>query len=314
MSKAKPFLIGALIGAAAVFVALQYHVVRSHDGFQLVPRTPQHSIGLAFADVRGWEAEDWTDRPELARALFAHGSSDLISQSVTQSLAETVTSDSATMDQLRQLLDETPSTRRDENNSFLRLPEASPGNATSDQSGGFTIPFPSEAKRTESDPFRIADAADTAPRTAAPAERSADRFREQSDEFHESRTGSRKSSTQRDAAAVEQLIFGDQPPANVSSRQPVPRSEETEELAPFENVTSELESRARSALLRAQSSLSDSARISAQEAAAGTDRFVRERVNNGTAAMFRKDREPVRQTRDADSLQKLRDNFDPFLQ
>ncbi len=83
---------------------LQFHVVRSHDGFQFVPRTPQHSLGLAYADIRNWNASQWTDRPELARALMAHGSSGLIAESVADSLADSVSSESATMDQLRSFL------------------------------------------------------------------------------------------------------------------------------------------------------------------------------------------------------------------
>jgi hypothetical protein len=55
MGKAKPFLFGGLLGTSFMFVAMQYHVIRSHDGFQLVPRTPQHSVGLAYADILSWQ-------------------------------------------------------------------------------------------------------------------------------------------------------------------------------------------------------------------------------------------------------------------
>ena len=63
MCKFKQFLIGALTGAGVVFVALQYHVVQTHQGFRVVPRTPQHSIGLAYADIRNWDAAKWADFP-----------------------------------------------------------------------------------------------------------------------------------------------------------------------------------------------------------------------------------------------------------
>ena len=71
----------------------------------MVPRTPQHSVGLAYADFRNWSPSQWTDRPALARALMAHGSSDLISESVAGSLADSVTEENSTLDQLRSFLD-----------------------------------------------------------------------------------------------------------------------------------------------------------------------------------------------------------------
>ncbi|MFN9956620.1 MAG: hypothetical protein ACK55I_26265, partial [bacterium] len=92
-SKAKPYIVGAALGASTMFFALQYHVIHSNNGLQIVPRTPQQSPGLAYVDIRNWTPSQWTDRPELARALMAHGSSDLIAESVASSLAETVSED-----------------------------------------------------------------------------------------------------------------------------------------------------------------------------------------------------------------------------
>ncbi|MCA9061271.1 MAG: hypothetical protein KDA85_22310 [Planctomycetaceae bacterium] len=105
MGKLKPFVFGTLLGSAMMFMALQYHVVRSHDGLQVIPRTPQQSLGLAFADVRQWNATQWTDRPELARALLAHGSSDLISESVSNTLNDAVSAEGLGLDQLKSVLD-----------------------------------------------------------------------------------------------------------------------------------------------------------------------------------------------------------------
>ena len=179
MSKAKPFLFGSLLGASAMFVAMQYHVVRSHDGFQLVPRTPQASLGLAFADIREWDANKWTDRPELARALMAHGSTDLISQSVAENLADTVATESATLDQLRSFLNNSSDTGSAADNEMFRLPDLKPlkpndQDAKSGDEDLFTIPFPREVKKPEvADQFRMAQSDATASGTggasAAPA-------------------------------------------------------------------------------------------------------------------------------------------------
>lgn len=78
MSKAKPFLIGAFAGAALVYVSLQFHLVRADDGVYLVPRAPQASLGLAYADIREMSAEQLQSVPELARAMAAQENRDLL--------------------------------------------------------------------------------------------------------------------------------------------------------------------------------------------------------------------------------------------
>ena len=168
MSKTKPYLFGTVLGASAMYVALQYHVVHSHDGFQMVPRTPQHSVGLAYADVRNWSPSQWTDRPELARALMAHGSSDLISESVANSLADIVTEENSTLDQLRSFLDQSvqDGVKSDAAN-LNEIPTSSRKQAGTDADPDDVltrIPFPQDARNTViADPFRVARKPETAP-------------------------------------------------------------------------------------------------------------------------------------------------------
>lgn len=109
MKKFKPFLIGAVAGSLVMFVSLQFHLIRSEDGFRLVPRTPQPSLGLFFVDLRGWTPEDYADRPELARALVAHGDTDLVASSVSDRLLDGVSEDGSTLDTLRGLMNESDS-------------------------------------------------------------------------------------------------------------------------------------------------------------------------------------------------------------
>ena len=66
---------------------------------------PKSTLGLAYADVRQWQAEQWTDFPELARALIAHGSSDLIAASVANDVADSLDPGAGTIGQLRSLLE-----------------------------------------------------------------------------------------------------------------------------------------------------------------------------------------------------------------
>ena len=143
MNKIKSILLGCAAGAGVMFLALNYHVVHSHDGFRFVPRAPQVSLGLTFSDIRDWDQQQWIDRPEVARALVAHGSSDLITEAAGASIAETLRSESGSLDQLRSLL----------NGPFEEI-EPPRFDMDSELNGGcdsgddsLTIPIPREARR-----------------------------------------------------------------------------------------------------------------------------------------------------------------------
>lgn len=141
MGKFKPFLFGALFGAGTVFIGLQYHVVQSLEGIRVVPRTPQHAIGLAYVDIRNWGAEQWADRPELARALVAHGSTDLVASSVTEGLVESISSESSILDELRGFANESPDSN--DADSLFNDSDFAPIKAPSESNnqGLITIPF-----------------------------------------------------------------------------------------------------------------------------------------------------------------------------
>ena len=81
MSNFKPFVFGSMVGAALAYTGLQYHLVHSNDGFYLVPRAPQASLGLAYADVRGMTEEQLSATPELARAMTAHSTRRMLADS-----------------------------------------------------------------------------------------------------------------------------------------------------------------------------------------------------------------------------------------
>ncbi|MEY2726263.1 MAG: hypothetical protein RLZZ458_2130 [Planctomycetota bacterium] len=121
MSRTRPFLTGAAVSAAAMYFSLQYHVVRSDAGIRILPRTPQHSLALAWADVRTWTPSQWTDRVELARAAMAAGASDLISDSVKLPLQQEVSESASTLNDLRDFLNRT---RQDARQSLDKLAEA----------------------------------------------------------------------------------------------------------------------------------------------------------------------------------------------
>lgn len=306
MSKAKPLMFGAALGASAMFFAQQYHVVHSHDGLQVIPRTPQQSIGLAYADIRTWSPSQWTDRPELARALMAHGSADLISESVAATLADRVSEDTSTLDELRGYLNGVKKTGGSDDNllTFPPMDEAEKTRGdeleSSIEEDLVPIPFMQETRtKPPADPFRAATRSDDA---AAPV-RSDSGSRFSSDDLLdgfeevESPTPSRnevppenkaakpkkpKSSAEQAEEAIN-LIFGGSTqrsstpkPATTPKTTPKPALSETESM--FEEVKTQLENRAQEALNRAKETTKEKALSSVESSTRDSSSYVREKA------------------------------------
>lgn len=353
MSNAKPYLFGTVLGASAMYVALQYHVVHSHVGFQMVPRTPQHSVGLAYADIRSWTPSQWTDRPELARALMAHGSSDLISQSVATSLADSVAEENSTLDQLRTFLSKPASeTAGGTAAGLLQIPGASsqPLNVDSGASDELDpLPFPRDAKKPElADPFEVAQSKDRtidsnsndaiAPRTTPPG---ASRFSAADvieglrndvgnpvDSFNSAggatdtgvssngTAAAKPSSTSQFTQAMEDRMFGNPAPVTKSTGTPKPATTDASQSM-FEEVSSQLEGRAQAALNRAQAAATEKAGSVVKDGTASSQDYVRQRIEQAAPDAL-KSLIPGSTSAPAEKAAQtggsLLDQFDPFLE
>ena len=354
MSNAKPYLFGTLLGASAMYVALQYHVVHSHDGFQMVPRTPQHSVGLAYADVRNWTPSQWTDRPELARALMAHGSSDLISQSVATSLADSVAEENSTLDQLRSFLNK-PATDTAVGSAGLLQSLGTtrqPLNADSGSADELNpLPFPRDAKKPVlADPFspQVALSEDRAitsdstgtvavPSTSPGASRfsAADIIEDirrdagsPVDSFNNTAKAttagtssngtavSKPSSTSQFTQAMEDQMFGGSAPATKSAGSPKPATSDASQSI-FEEVSSQLESRAQAALNRAQSAATEKAGSVLKDGAASSQNYLRQRVEQAAPEAVKsliQDGAKGTAEKSTETGGTLLDQFDPFLE
>jgi len=313
MSKAKPLMFGAALGASAMFFAQQYHVVQSHDGLQVIPRTPQTSIGLAYADIRNWSPSQWTDRPELARALMAHGSSDLIAESVASTLADRVSADTSTLDELRDFLNGTKKELSSEGE--IGFPDFSAPSKTKpiddpekSDNDLFRIPFPQDAKtKAPADPFREARSADKSESLTSDA---GSRFssddllndvRESTFNEVTERPGASPSKTApksslipptnlkttksiaEQAREMEELIFGKAPSSSSSGAKApapppkqIPKPSETDSM--FEEVTTQLENRAQEALTRAQDAVKNRTSSAVENSTNSSLNFVRDRA------------------------------------
>ena len=348
MGKFRQFLFGTLTGACLVFVALQYHVVQTHQGFRVVPRTPQHSIGLAFIDIRGWDAADWADRPEVARAFVANGSADLVAGSVTEGLMESVSSGSP-IDQLRGKLNLPPSSAGGSDSmfdapGFLPIGKESSGIPQSDFDDLLSTPFPLDPKLK--DPLDAAfknNPLPSTPRASTTVSKRPDL--DVNDVFTSGVAGltdafqpaastpqvaveTAKSATsagtgmsaQQEAELLERMLFGDSTPATTSSTSSSPSSG----AGMFEDVTNTLESRAAEAMQRVTSGIRDEANQAVKQSSTSLDRYVRDQVKSSlpesVSGMFNEDLVPVPTANSSgtsvipEALKALQNGFDPFLE
>ncbi|MEI7698393.1 MAG: hypothetical protein WCK86_01245 [Planctomycetia bacterium] len=308
MSRIKPFLIGTTMGAAAMFFSLQYHVVKTSTGFQVVPRSPQQSIGLAYADIRNWSPSQWADRPELARALMANGSTDLIASSVVNSLKGGVPENATTLDELQQFLNSsrTPPGKSVRATTGLAdqggLAEFSSTPEDHEDSGKL-IPFPSDAgSRTLPDPFQK-------PEKSTSMVRGKSRFSDD-DVLNGLENTTEKSGTQpssdksliKQAEEVERRIFGDSGDPLESSTSKRKPAVKTNPAPLFEEVTNALENQAQLLLNEIQNS--EAARTDAAASQNAQPNFVRATQEASLQ------NPPVKQ----DATASESNRFDPFLE
>jgi len=87
MSRIAVFFLGCVVGGAGVFTSLKYHVLRTDQGFQLVPKLSATFSGTYF-DVRKFGLDDWTEHKTLAAAVVHAGKQDLFKDSASDSLRQ----------------------------------------------------------------------------------------------------------------------------------------------------------------------------------------------------------------------------------
>lgn len=85
MKRLSSFLLGVAVGAALIFGALNYHLVRANDGLHLVRKVDARLSGT-YVDVRPYTIADWARNPELAAALIDAGKRDLVESSAADAV------------------------------------------------------------------------------------------------------------------------------------------------------------------------------------------------------------------------------------
>jgi hypothetical protein len=91
MNRLSTLLIGALIGAAAMFTAMKYHVVRAEDGLHMIPKVSAELSG-AYVDIREFDASHWDDHRALAVSIVNADKEYLLKDSAASTFRHTVDS------------------------------------------------------------------------------------------------------------------------------------------------------------------------------------------------------------------------------
>jgi hypothetical protein len=87
MSRIGTFLFGVAVGAALCYGSLMYHVLRTNEGFEIVPKlTPNFSE--TYVDVRNYKVEDWNQHKSLVAAIVHAGKGSLLGESAVDSLRD----------------------------------------------------------------------------------------------------------------------------------------------------------------------------------------------------------------------------------
>ena len=89
MSRFAVLLIGIVLGAGSMFMALRYHVVRADDGMHLIPRVSA-DFSEPYVDIRGFGIKEWNERRELALAIVRAGKGALIQNAAVDDLRKTM--------------------------------------------------------------------------------------------------------------------------------------------------------------------------------------------------------------------------------
>jgi hypothetical protein len=86
-SRIGSFLLGVVVGAALLHVTMNYHFIRSSDGFHLVAKRPAR-LSESFVDVRDFSMADWTAHPQLASALVQANKQHLLGASAADTIQQ----------------------------------------------------------------------------------------------------------------------------------------------------------------------------------------------------------------------------------
>ena len=91
MGRVGTFVSGMITGAALLFVANHYHIVRAKDGVFVVPKVNQ-GLQDTFVDVRDFSLSDWQEHRMLAASILRSDRKEILEDSTLTGFRSTVSS------------------------------------------------------------------------------------------------------------------------------------------------------------------------------------------------------------------------------
>ncbi len=89
MGRLSSFATGVAVGAGVMFGALTFHLVRTTEGYELVPKI---TAGFAdtYVDVRTFGVSDWANHKPLVAAIVRADKQKILAPSSAENLTEGV--------------------------------------------------------------------------------------------------------------------------------------------------------------------------------------------------------------------------------
>jgi len=85
------FVFGMITGAALLYAAMHYHLVRGEDGFYVVPKI-SNNLSDIYVDTREFGLSDWQAHKPLAAAIMRSNKAHLLEDSTLNSFRDRVSS------------------------------------------------------------------------------------------------------------------------------------------------------------------------------------------------------------------------------
>jgi hypothetical protein len=91
MSRLGSTLTGVVLGGGLVYGALNYHVLRTPEGVELVPKLSA-TFDETYLDVRQYGVSEWADHDLVARAIVKSGKDHILKDAATRSVQDGINS------------------------------------------------------------------------------------------------------------------------------------------------------------------------------------------------------------------------------
>ncbi len=82
MNRLSSFVLGMVVGAAALYTSENYYIVRGQDGVHVVPKIAG-KIEFPYRDIRNFTVADWQNNVSLGAAIVNSNKSELMNDSLT---------------------------------------------------------------------------------------------------------------------------------------------------------------------------------------------------------------------------------------